>query len=142
MVQPKRSCEMVNGPSKSEALQPSIYQEPQSKCRDYLPYDRKYTLVECTHVPRGEHYYASKLSRHPFVTRVMTVDDTRQNYIKENYKAYLEGRGRLEWFLRILGENPSAQDRESVELVERELGIMTQSQIEKSKKLRALVQTP
>jgi len=71
----------------------------------------------------------------------MTVDDTRQNYIKENYKAYLEGRGRLEWFLRILGENPSAQDRESVELVERELGVMTQSQIEKSKKLRALVRT-
>jgi len=66
----------------------------------------------------------------------MTVDDTRQNYIKENYKAYLEGRGRLEWFLRILGENPSAQDRESVELVERELGIMTQSQIEKSKSLK------
>jgi len=71
----------------------------------------------------------------------MTVE-TRRNYIKENYKAYLEGRGRLEWFLGLLGENPSAEDKEAVELLEQELGVMTQSQIEKSKKLRTRLRTP
>jgi len=72
---------------------------------------------------------------------VMTVDEERRGYIKENYKAYLEGRGRLEWFLGILGESPSAEDKEAVELLERELGVMTQSQIEKSKNLRARLRT-
>ena len=66
----------------------------------------------------------------------MSQDSARQNYVKENYRAYLDGKGRLEWFLAIIGENPSTEDRESLDLLERELGTLSQSQTEKLKQFR------
>jgi len=70
----------------------------------------------------------------------MSEDETRRNHVKDCYRAYLDGKGRLEWILGIVGENPSVADRESLEILERELGTLSQSQTEKSKQFRVRLQ--
>lgn len=72
----------------------------------------------------------------------MSDDETRRNYVKDTYRAYLDGKGRLEWILGIVGENPSAADRESLAILERELGTLSQSQTEKSKQFRVRIRKP
>jgi len=72
----------------------------------------------------------------------MSERETSRNYVKDSYRSYLDGKGRLEWFLGIVGENPSAEDIESLELLERELGTLSQSQTEKSKQFRVRLLKP
>ena len=72
----------------------------------------------------------------------MSQDYARRNYVKESYLAYLDGKGRLEWFLGIVGENPSARDRESLDILERELGTLSQAQTEKAKQLKVRLPKP
>ena len=72
----------------------------------------------------------------------MGQDYARRNYVKESYRAYLDGKGRLEWFLGIVGENPSAEDKESLAILERELGTLSPAQTEKAKQLRVRLPKP
>ena len=65
--------------------------------------------------------------------------DTRKRQIEEGYRAYLDGRGRLEWFLNILGQSPSEEDQQLLELLERGTETLTPLQSEKLKQLKARI---
>ena len=87
--------------------------------------------MQCISV-QGVAYSSNDLT--PFT---MGGSDTRRRQIEEGYRAYLDGRGRLEWFLNILGQSPSEEDQQLLELLERDTGKLTPSQIEKLKQLKA-----